>query len=71
MLPEQVKSNTKLCHSHRGPPKAKRFTRPDDISEDVLFYGLRVTDKARVHGFFVDSVFFLVWLDRKHECFPD
>jgi len=67
--PEQVASNTKLCHGHNGPPERKRFKRPLDVSPDLRFYGLAVIEKARVHGFFAGSVFFLVWLDRKHECF--
>ncbi len=68
---EQVRTNTKLCHAHLGEPSKEKFSRPEEISPEIRFYGLRVTDKARVHGFFFDPVFFLVWLDRKHECFPD
>lgn len=64
----QVKPNTKLCHAHLGRPAKNKFSRPDDIGEDIQFYSLRVTDKARIHGFFVDPIFFLVWLDRNHEC---
>jgi hypothetical protein len=40
------------------------------VSEDIPFYELHVHSKARVHGFFVESVFFLVWLDRNHRAFP-
>ena len=66
----QVRSTTQTCHAHLGDPKRDRFRRPENISEDIKFYEIDVTAKARLHGFFVDPVFFLVWLDRKHECFP-
>jgi hypothetical protein len=36
----------------------------DSISPDIKFFELRVTQKARVHGFRSFSSFFLVWLDR-------
>lgn len=65
----QLKSGTKYCDMHAGPSKLKRFQRPDDISPDIPLYELKVTEKARVHGFFVESIFFLLWLDREHACF--
>ena len=40
------------------------------ISEDIKFFELRVTQKARVHGFRSYSSFFLVWLDRNHQIYP-
>lgn len=40
------------------------------ISEDITFFELRVSKKARVHGFRVKSAFYLVWLDRNHEVYP-
>lgn len=58
----QIQSNTDTCHAHRGPQAAL----PDEISEDVRLYGLDVTSAARVHGFFNQNTFFLVWLDRTH-----
>src|ERR1700752_2794526 len=44
-----------LCDSHKGAPSYARFRRPDAISDDVLFYELKVdpSNKARIHGFFV------------------
>ena len=42
----------------------------DGISEDVAWFGLRVTQKARVHGFRAGAAFFLVFLDRNHDAFP-
>ena len=65
----QVTSNTNLCHAHMGKPKLARFSRPESLSPDLTFYGLDVNGKARIHGFFARSTFFLVWLDRKHDCF--
>jgi hypothetical protein len=60
---------TPPCKSHSGKPSTG-FNRPSDISEDIQFYEFYVTHTARVHGFFVDPVFFLVWLDRSHRAFP-
>jgi len=42
----------------------------DQISEDIDFFELRVSEKARVHGFRAKSTFFLVWLDRNHQIYP-
>lgn len=71
--PLQLQSNTNLCGSHKGQPSQERFCRPDTISDDIRFFEIKVdpSNKARIHGFFVGSVFFLVWLDRKHACFPE
>jgi hypothetical protein len=70
--PELLKSTYSLCVAHKGEPNARRFSRPSGISEDVAFHEIKVdpSNKARIHGFFAGSVFFLVWLDRAHECFP-
>lgn len=38
----------------------------DLISPEVEFSEMRVTQKARVHGFRMKSAFFLVWLDKDH-----
>lgn len=65
----KLRSGTRYCSSHKGPSNRERFQRPDWLSEDITLYELEVTDKARIHGFFVDNVFFLLWLDREHECF--
>ncbi len=59
-----------VCKSHNGHPKGTGFNRPTDVSDDIQFYEFYVTSKARMHGFFVDPVFFLVWLDRNHKAFP-
>lgn len=69
---ELLRKAKPLCDSHKGGPSENRFKRPSSLSDDLLFYELKIdpSNKARVHGFFVGSVFFLVWLDRKHACFP-
>ena len=41
-----------------------------NISPDIDAFELRVTGKARVHGFRMKSAFFLVWLDKDHEIYP-
>jgi hypothetical protein len=40
---------------------------PVAISDDVSWFELRVTQRARVHGFRAGAAFFLVYLDRRHE----
>jgi len=47
------------------------INRPTSLSEDIGFFELRVTEKARIHGFRSKSNFFLVWLDRNHSFFPE
>ena len=42
----------------------------DILSPDITFSELKVTEKARIHGFQVGAAFYLVWLDRNHEIFP-
>ena len=36
------------------------------LSEDITIFELRVTEKARVHGFRMGTAFFLILLDRDH-----
>jgi hypothetical protein len=43
----------------------------DSISEDISWIELRVTQEARVFGFRAGQAFFLVFLDRTHDIFPD
>jgi len=44
-------------------PKSPVF---DQISDDINFFELRVSGKARVHGFRINAIFFLVFLDKDH-----
>lgn len=37
-----------------------------ELSKDHTLFELRVTDKARVHGFRLKGIFYLCWLDRNH-----
>lgn len=41
------------------------------LSKDIQFIELRVSKRARVHGFRLKSAFFLVLLDREHQTFPE
>jgi hypothetical protein len=50
------------------PAKAKTL---NTVSEDTNYFELRVTKRARVHGFRANSTFFLVLLDKDHELFPE
>jgi hypothetical protein len=57
----QVTSVTQTCHSHMGTTN-KRL--PVTVSKDVRMYSLDVGPKGRVHGFFSQGTFFMVWIDR-------
>ena len=62
---------TSLCDKHKYEPKnSQKFSRPENIEEGKIFYEIRINKKSRIHGFFADDIFFLVWLDKDHKCFP-
>lgn len=57
-------------------PHRDRGTLPNNglrsvISPEVEFSEMRVTQKARVHGFRMKSAFFLVWLDKDHRVYAE
>lgn len=54
------------CHKHHPSKRVSGFSRPKSVSEDLQFYNIHVDSKARIHGFQINSVFYLVWLDRNH-----
>lgn len=56
---------------HRDRKALPQCDALDRLSEDLAFFELRVTEKARVHGFRVGNAFCLVWLDRNHEIYPE
>lgn len=58
------------CTKHRDSRRLPRFRWADKISRDLDFYELRVTERARIHGFNVGAVFFVTWLDRNHQIYP-
>lgn len=67
----QLKSDQSLGWKlHSGPAKGHGFSRPTKLSKDIKLSELRVDNKARIHGALIDDTFFLVWLDRGHEVFP-
>lgn len=51
-------------HDGRGLPNTDVLR---GLSQDLSWIELRVTLKARVHGFRASNIFFLVFLDRNHE----
>lgn len=75
---KQVNSGTlqgyrPLCERHKNAPAEGRFARPAELSEDIAFFEIKVdpSNAARIHGAFVGSVFYLVWLDRLHAVYPE
>ena len=57
--------------AHKGPAKGSGFSRPSQLSKEISLCELRVSSSSRVHGVLLDNTFFLVWLDRVHEVFPE
>lgn len=55
---------------HKNPDLLPNKELRERLSRDITFFELRVTKKARVHGFKVKNTFFLVWLDRLHRIYP-
>ena len=50
--------------------KSKINSLKKTLSADINFFELRVTKKARIHGFKVNETFHLVFLDRGHKVCP-
>lgn len=55
---------------HSDPKVLPNQNLLDKFSEDTTFFELRVSQKARAHGFRVKAAFFLLWLDKDHEVYP-
>lgn len=51
-------------------PKGDVQCLKDILSPDITFSELKVTEKARIHGFKIGAAFYLVWLDKNHDIFP-
>lgn len=50
----------------------KTSTRFVFMNEQLEAYQFRLSkSKGRVQGFFIDNVFYIVWLDRHHNLYPD
>lgn len=58
------------CTKHGPGMKCPSTPHLDSISPDITLIELRVTQRARVHGFRMSSAFFLVWLDKDHRICP-
>lgn len=56
---------------HKDRSKLPNHSKLSLISEEIPFFELRVTQKARVHGFRSVSTFFLVWLDKDHAVYKE
>jgi hypothetical protein len=59
----------KMEHAQNGAKERLRRVH-QQLSKEIQFIELRVSQRARVHGFRMKSAFFLVLLDRDHRAFP-
>lgn len=41
-----------------------------DIDENSYQFQISSNEYGRVHGFLIDTTFYIVWLDRSHKLFP-
>lgn len=41
-----------------------------DIPDDAWQFGISKNEHGRVHGYFVDNTFYVVWLDPEHQLYP-
>lgn len=74
MTSGRVKGRTGLrCHRIRfSDPKVSEITfgLGGDIDEEAWQFQLTKRAHGRVHGYFVENVFYIRWLDPKHELYP-
>lgn len=42
----------------------------EDIDDEARQFEISTNEYGRVHGFFVENVFYIVWLDKHHELDP-
>lgn len=66
------RSKSLRCHRiDFGDPRASESTLGlgPDIDEDAWQFEISKS-LGRIHGYFVTSVFYVVWLDPKHELYP-
>jgi hypothetical protein len=58
------------CTKHKDKGVLPKSKKVQQVSPDIAFFELRVSIKARVHGFRSANAFFLCWLDRNHQIYP-
>lgn len=61
------KNKTGLAYTEIPIKKYPNSEFKNKLSPDITLFELRVNQKIRVHGFRVNSIFFLCWLDRNHD----
>jgi len=54
---------------HQDRVSEENFGLGDDIGEDAWQFSLS-RRTGRIHGFFVENVFYIVWLDPGHKLYP-
>jgi len=68
--PTQVKTDKGLDSKKHNRTKPSGFSLPNHLDSNTELWQLKVSQKARVHGYIIGNYFHLVWLDRNHEVFP-
>jgi hypothetical protein len=70
LSPAEIRNDPGLHWKLHKAPAARGFSRPQALSKDIQLCELRVDGKSRIHGVLLESIFYLVWLDRSHGVFP-
>lgn len=64
--------STYRCHPHDWDKLDYKFNFDDDFLEQVDCRQIRIgKSKGGIHGFLVGSTFYIVWIDRHHNLYPD
>ena len=67
------RSSTLRCHSIKWEDTSESgFGLPNEeqLVETPYQFSLSSNEHGRVHGFFIDEVFYIVWLDPDHMLYP-
>ena len=72
----QQKSRRFRVHPHDWKDTTAKFdlngTLLEQLEEDRACIQFSISQaKGRVHGFMIDNIFYIVWLDRYHNLYPD
>lgn len=67
-----VTNNSKALRSHKikwWDTTENGFGLASEFNEEAFQLSISSNEHGRIHGFYVDSIFYIVWLDPKHELY--
>ncbi|MEK7655613.1 MAG: hypothetical protein AAB386_02960 [Patescibacteria group bacterium] len=72
---EMISQNTRALRCHNiefSDSKVSESTfgvKGEDVDDDAWQFQISSNAHGRVHGYFIENVFYIVWLDPKHELY--